>query len=80
MKIAEVYSHLNGLEFLKVHKPKLWEEVESVIKAVNADACKTKVSREKGMLGDLLYAPIEMNKQFCARLAKRDWNESRVTY
>ncbi|MDI9379918.1 MAG: hypothetical protein QM845_03425, partial [Verrucomicrobiota bacterium] len=24
MKIAETYSHLNGLEFLIVHKPRLW--------------------------------------------------------
>jgi hypothetical protein len=80
MKIAEVYSHLNGLEFLKVHKPKLWKEIQTVIKAVDAEACKTKVSKEKGMVGDVLYAPIEMNKRFCAQLNGLEWNESRVTY
>jgi hypothetical protein len=80
MRIAEVYSHLNGLEFLKVHKPGLWREVETMIGAIDAGACKTKVSGEKRIKGNLLYAPIEMNKQFSARLKKLNWNESRVTY
>ena len=30
MKIVETYSHLNGLEFLIVHKPKLWKEITVV--------------------------------------------------
>jgi hypothetical protein len=80
MKIAEVYSHLNGLEFLKVHRPKLWRQVESVIQDINAAACKIKVSAEKGMVGDLLCSPVAMNKQFCARLQAHGWKESRVTY
>lgn len=81
MKIAEIYSHLNGLEFLKVHKPKLWKEVVGVVNAVNAKACKTKVSEEQGSRrGTLRYAPIEMNKQFCKLLNAKGWNESRVTY
>ena len=31
MKIVEKYSHLNGLEFLLVHKPMLWREIQEVI-------------------------------------------------
>lgn len=46
MKIAETYSHLNGLEFLLVHKPNLWEEIQTVIAAVDANKCRTKVSKE----------------------------------
>ena len=46
MKIVEIYSHLNGLEYLKVHLPELWEEIEGVIGAVDAEACKTKKSKE----------------------------------
>lgn len=80
MKIAEIYSHLNGLEFLKVHKSGLWKEVVTVIEAIDAETCKTKVSKEKRIKDKLLYAPIEMNKQFVARLKKLNWNESRVTY
>lgn len=37
MKIAETYSHLNGLEFLIVHKPKLWKEIQQVVAAADAD-------------------------------------------
>ena len=48
MRIVETYSHLNGLEYLLVHKPKLWHELQNVIKAVDAVACKTKISKEKG--------------------------------
>lgn len=58
MKIVEKYSHLNGFEFLLVHNPKLWHEIENVIKTVDAEKCKTKVSKEKTMKGTLLYSPI----------------------
>ncbi len=27
MKIAQIYFHLNGVEFLVVHKPALWREI-----------------------------------------------------
>lgn len=80
MKIAEVYSHLNGLEFLLVHKPKLWDEVKRVVNKVNANACKTKVSKEKGMVGKLLFSPIAMNAEFKTLLRVRRWEESRVSY
>jgi hypothetical protein len=80
MKIVQTYSHLNGLEYLLVHKKKLWKEVQQVIKAVDGNVCKTKVSKEKGMVGNLLYSPIEMNKAFTKRLANESWTESRVSY
>ena len=80
MKIVETYSHLNGLEFLLVHKPKLWGQIQTVIQAVNAQKCKTKVSKEKNMKKKLLFSPIEMNKAFKALLKKKKWEESRVSY
>lgn len=80
MKIAKVYSHLNGLEYLMVHHKKLWKEVQDVIAAVDAEACKTKISKEKGMEGDILYSPPAMNESFKTLLADKQWKESRVTY
>lgn len=80
MKIVETYSHLNGLEFLLVHKPKLWVEIQNVIEAVNAEKCKTKVSKEKTMKGKMLYSPIDMNKSFDSLLKAKGWEESRVSY
>jgi len=80
MRIAETYSHLNGLEFLLVHKPTLWREIQSVIAEVDAGLCRTKVSKEKTMKGRLLFSPIDMNSAFKRSLRERSWDESRVSY
>lgn len=80
MKIVETYSHLNGLEFLIVHKPKLWKEIKNVVLSVDAENCKTKVSKEKTMKGKLLYSPIDMNSAFSKLLRANKWAESRVSY
>ena len=80
MKIIQTYSHLNGLEFLLVHKKKLWEELQGVIKNIDARQCKTKVSKEKTKKGKILYSPIEMNKKFNRKLKGKGWKESRVSY
>jgi hypothetical protein len=80
MKIVEKYSHLNGLEYLLVHKSFLWKEIEYVISKINAEKCKTKVSKEKTMKGKLLYSPIEMNATFSRLLRAKNWKESRVSY
>jgi len=80
MNVIETYSHLNGLEFLIVHKLELWEEIKKVIGLVDAETCKTKVSKEKTMKGKLLYSPIDMNKAFSKLLQTNQWKESRVSY
>ena len=80
MNICQIYSHLNGLEFLIVHKPKLWKEIQSVISAIDANKCKTKVSKEKNMKGKILFSPIDMNGAFKKLLKKKGWTESRVNY
>ena len=80
MKIVEKYSHLNGLEFLLVHKPELWQEIETVIQSIDAETCKTKISKEKTKTGQILYSPIELNCMFKKELYKRGWEESRVSY
>jgi Restriction endonuclease BglII len=80
MKIVQTYSHLNGLEYLLVHKKSLWNEVRQVIRSVDGNACKTKVSKEKTMAGKILYSPIDMNKAFSGLLTQRGWSESRVNY
>jgi hypothetical protein len=80
MQIIETYSHLNGLEFLLVHKPVLWEEIQDVISAVDANECRTKVSKEKTMKGSLLFSPIDMNAEFKRLLRAKAWKENRVSY
>ena len=80
MKIVEKYSHLNGLEFLLVHKMELWQEIESVIHSIDAEKCKTKISKEKTKSRKLLYSPIDMNAVFKEKLYELKWEESRVSY
>jgi hypothetical protein len=80
MTIVETYSHLNGLEFLLVHKKRLWAEIRRVIGSVDGEACKTKVSKEERTQGKLLYSPIEMNDCFRNSLSETGWEESRVSY
>jgi hypothetical protein len=38
------------------------------------------VSREKGMRGKRVYAPIELNKAFSREFRKSGWTESRTSY
>ena len=80
MRIVEKYSHLNGLEFLLVHKPELWQEIETVIQSIDAETCKTKISKEKTKARQILYSPIDLNCMFKKELYKRGWEESRVSY
>jgi hypothetical protein len=80
MRIVEKYSHLNGLEFLLVHKPKLWAEIEAVIASVDAQACKTKISKEVRSLNQMLYSPIQMNEKVGDGFESRGWGERRSQY
>lgn len=80
MRIVEKYSHLNGLEFLLVHKPIFWEEIKEVVKSVDAGACKTKISEEKNKQGKLLYNPAEMNMLFKKYLEPKGWVQNKESY
>lgn len=81
MRIAQKYSHLNGLEYLLVHQPQLWKEILRVIRSVDAEKCRTKVSGERGMVGKLLYSPIEMNNAMKKGFAAAGgWEEQRTSY
>ena len=80
MRVAARYSHLNGVEYLMVHHPNLLDEVESVIARVDALACKTKVSKEKRMKGQMLFAPKEMNSAFKREFTERGWKARRRTF
>ena len=74
MKIVAQYSHLNGYEWLLHHHPNLWREIEGAIKAVDAFACRTKVSKEKTMVGKMLFAPDAMNDRIKEELQSRGWH------
>ena len=80
MQVKARYSHLNGEEYLLVHRKQLWEEVQTVIAEVDALACRTKVSKEKTMRGKVLFSPADMNRAFRNGLSQLGWSERRNTF
>jgi hypothetical protein len=80
VRIVTYYSHLNGLEFLQVHKPALSAEIQNVIEITDAEICKTKISKEKRTQGKLFYSPKAMNKKMEELFRGHNWRESRTSY
>jgi hypothetical protein len=80
MRITQFYSHLNGHEWLLVHHPEIWKEIETIIASVDGARYKTKVSKEKTMKGKLLYSPRALNARFSQDFRKAGWEESRTSY
>lgn len=80
MRIVQHYSHLNGLEYLMVHHPALWAEIKSIINGIDASKFRTKISKEKTMMGAELYSPTAMNKAFKDAFAIHHWEEKRTSY
>ncbi len=80
MKIGAKYSHLNGEEYLLVHHKKEYKELLSVIKTIDASIHKTKVSKEKTMVGKVLYSPDSINNDFKTKLGALNWKESRRNF
>ena len=76
MNIANMYSHLNGLEFMLVRKPELWREIQEAVRNVDASSAFEKVSREKTMTGRILLSPMKLNKMFKAEFSAMGWQEA----
>ncbi len=80
MKLAQKYSHLNGEEYLIVHHNQLYNEIQEIIKIVDADKFKTKISKEKTKKGKKLYSPVEINKALDEKFSLKNWQERRYQY
>lgn len=80
MRIEKIYSHLNGKEYIQVHFPEIWAEIESVIASIDAKSCLTKISKEKSKSGKILYSPKDLNNEFKSRLTLKGWKESITRY
>lgn len=80
MIISQKYSHLNGEEYLIVHHNNIYKEIIKVIESIDANKFKTKISEEKTMMGELLYSPDKLNREFKRIFNIQDWKESRYQY
>lgn len=80
MRIGQFYSHLNGYEYLQVHRPQMWQQIVDAIQRVDAKKAFVKESREKTRSGEMLYAPSEMNRLFKGEFQRMGWKEKRINY
>lgn len=80
MRIAKTFSHMNGEEYLIVHHKDLYQEIKDVIANIDAESCKTKVSKEKKMQGKLLYSPADINAAFKSNFSALNWSDTRYSY
>jgi hypothetical protein len=78
MRIVYEYSHLGGIEILKVRYPQIEQEINEVINLIRAE--KLKESKEKTKKGKMLFSPIHLNEQFHVHFNSRGYTELRDTY
>lgn len=69
-----------GEEYLIVHHPELYQEIKDVISGLDASQHKTKISKEKTLLGRELYNPKSLNKAFGKAFNSLGWVEKRYSY
>jgi len=63
-----------------VQRKGFWAEIEKTVLSIDCEAHKTKISKEKGMMGKALYNPSSLNEEFKIKLGETGWAESRVRY
>jgi hypothetical protein len=80
MRLAKKYSHLNGEEWLLVHEKETYQEIFDVIGAIDAEQCRTKISKERGRKGEALYSPVDLNTEFGGRFSSLGWESTRYSY
>ncbi len=78
MKIAGMYSFNNGKEAITSQHRQQLEDVLQVIDAIDAESCRTKESKEKTMLGKIIYSPPALNNKFKEEFAVRGWVNYKV--
>lgn len=75
MKILDSYSFKNGKEFLQQNHPAELKDVKTAIEKLDAISCLTKESKEKTMMGHLLFSPVDMNNNLKLHLHNSGWTE-----
>ena len=79
MKIANRYSHLNGFEYMLVHRRELWEELTGAITRIDANS-HIKLSQDKTKSGKPLYDQKAINREFEQLLFAKGWKSVKTPY
>ena len=77
MKVVGEYSFASGLEVVKSRYEQQLHEIYKCIENIDLEKFKTKESKEKTMLGRMLYSPTDLNKEFKRQLHPHGWKSHR---
>lgn len=79
MRVADVYSHFNGLEYLLIRKPSLWEEVCSIIARVDLPHIhprrSSRTASERKTFSSAMIAA-----DFSDHLREKNWSKPPTTH
>lgn len=78
MYIIAEFSFKNGKDFIEKHHGTELDEVREVISSIDASHLKTKISKEKTMVGRALYSPKRMNSMFKKLFIDKGWTPVKI--
>jgi FKBP-type peptidyl-prolyl cis-trans isomerase 2 len=81
LKIVATYDFNGGKSEVLQKYAAEFDQIKSVINAIDASLYKTKESTEKTMMGKMLFSPMELNKAFKREFAKVEngnWSNYKV--
>ena len=78
LKVVAEYEIKNGKRILEEKYPDEFAAIYEIINEIDAAKYKTKKSKEKTMLGKMLYNPPEMNDEFKRLFKSRNWHPIKV--
>ena len=78
MKLAAQFSFADGEKVITRDYVKQLDEVLKAIARVDANKCRTKVSKEKTMRDRKLFSPVGLNKAFKAEMEPGGWHNLKV--
>ena len=78
MKIVAMYDFNGGKAAVQNNYGAELNEIEAAIGAIDSTLYKTKKSKEKTMMGKMLFSPAEINKAFKRELSRTGWINYKV--
>ena len=78
MEVIAEFSFNNGKKFIEKNHGAEFQEIRDVISSVDASRLKTKRSKEKTMVGRMLYSPKGLNSEFTRQFKNKGWNPVKI--
>lgn len=75
MRLVDKYSHMNGWEYLVVHRKALLQEIRDVIHNVDAWACRTKASNNTRATKRGPFSSKKITRSFIQEFSSRGWSK-----